>query len=565
MALDQSIGKAQTPAVCQFCEESQEIKWKCINCELFLCQLCCSKIHSKSKASMEHNIINLKDFEIEDLATSVRKVDLENMSCTKHSKQKCFVFCNECRVPACSKCLMEPHKLRDFKPLDEVYNDILSEMKDLIIKFESHLKFLRNEKDKQEKILSEGETNFQETRDIILQTEKEMKETISKHAQEILLELEAKWKPNENVIKTELSSMTKNKNETETRKNNLIQVLQSHQVADIFSTSKNLVRSLPEYSIKQIKPNKAKFIPVNMQVKLGSQMFGDLYSVPDFEVIDTYLSDKRSVTNIILFCDDNSAFIGSFSSQTLQKVKFENHNIKVEREFQKAVFDMAWSKDGEILVSSAESDLHLYTKDEQLKTLKSFSPLRTLGVHVTKDNKIIVSLVESFPVIFPTPTDCISKLVVMNQDGDIQHTIEYDKDNQRLFTYPIGIKTFNDKIVVVDIINKEKEGRVVMIDYGGHLHWTYNDCNNSNSGQVRFYPRDVAITSTDKILVFEFLYYHYIHVLNSSGEAIVCKNVKSLGIELPFSLDKNDFLWIGCNTYKDNKIQKANLSCIRLT
>ncbi|XP_063431640.1 E3 ubiquitin-protein ligase TRIM71-like [Mytilus trossulus] len=560
MALSHSI--AQTPAVCQFCEESPEIKWKCINCELFLCQLCSSKIHSKSKASMEHEIINLKYFEAEDLATSVRKVNLENMLCSKHGKQKCFLYCNECRVPACSKCLMEPHKLHDFKPIDEVYNDIVSEMKDLIIKFESHLKLLRKEKDMQEKILSEGEINFKETRDIILQTEKEMKETISKHAKDILLELEAKWKPNENLMKTELSSMTKDEVETETRKNNLNQILQSHRVADIFSTSKIFDRSLPKFSTTTKKTNEAKFIPGNMHVKLGSQMFGDLYSVPDFEVKHTYQLDDTDLPNTFLFCEDNTAFMGSYSGLTLQKVTFKNRKIKVEREVKIAVFDMAWTKDGEILISSAESDLHLYTKDNKLKTFKSFSPWRTLGVNVTKDNKILVSLVESF---FPKPTED-KRLVIMNQDGDIQHTIDYDKDNQRMFTYPGRIKALKDKIVVLDLMNKNSEGRVMMIDYGGLLHWTYNGYNNSNSSQAKFYPSDCAITSADKILVCD-LDNHLIHVLNSAGKIIVCKNVKTLELELPFclSIDNNDLLWIGCLALKDGKKQNAKISCIKLT
>ncbi|CAC5373885.1 unnamed protein product [Mytilus coruscus] len=165
MAFSQSIGKAQTPAVCQFCEESPEIKWKCINCELFLCQLCSSKIHSKSKASMEHEIINLKDLETQNFATSMRKVDLDNMVCTKHIKQKCFFYCNKCSEPACSECVVETHKLHDFKAIGEVYKDIISEMKKLIDTFESNLQSLRNEKETLQKMLSDGDTNFQETRD----------------------------------------------------------------------------------------------------------------------------------------------------------------------------------------------------------------------------------------------------------------------------------------------------------------------------------------------------------------------------------------------------------------
>ncbi|VDI17080.1 Hypothetical predicted protein [Mytilus galloprovincialis] len=238
MASSQSTGMAQTPTVCQFCEESQDIKWKCVNCELFLCKQCSLKIHNKSKASMEHEILNIKDFGMEDFATSVRKVDLENMVCSKHSDQKCFAYCNECRVPACSKCLMEPHKGRDYIALDEKYNNIVSEMKKLIKKFEDHIQVLRNEMNKLLKIRYSGYLNFQETRDIILQTEKEMKEAISKHANELLQELDGKWKPSENRIKTELAELKNNEHELETRKNNLHQALQSHQAADIFSTKK---------------------------------------------------------------------------------------------------------------------------------------------------------------------------------------------------------------------------------------------------------------------------------------------------------------------------------------
>ncbi|VDI17078.1 Hypothetical predicted protein [Mytilus galloprovincialis] len=177
---------AQTRSVCQFCEESPEIKWKCINCELLLCQLCCSKIHRKSKASLEHEIINIKDIEKESFTSSVRKVDLENLLCTKHSKRKCVVYCNECSQPACSKCLTETHKMHDYISLDERHDEIILEMKELVKNIESKLDFFRYQTDKLQIILSNGDSNFKETRNVILQTEKEMKEAISKQANDLL-------------------------------------------------------------------------------------------------------------------------------------------------------------------------------------------------------------------------------------------------------------------------------------------------------------------------------------------------------------------------------------------
>ncbi|VDI32841.1 tripartite motif-containing protein 2/3 [Mytilus galloprovincialis] len=562
MAFSQAVGIAQTSTVCQFCEESPEIKWKCVNCELFLCNLCCSKIHSKSKASMEHEIINLKDFGTENFIMSVRKVDLDNMECTTHTKRKCIVYCKDCNSPACSKCLTETHKMHEYNAIDEVYSDIISRIRELIHTFESDNQSLNIETDKLQKLLADGDKNFQETREIILQTEKEMKDAISKYTNNLLQELEAKWKPLENVIITELSSLRMNADLLETRMKNLNQVLQSRQVVDIFSAGQTLYESLPNYSIKKIKPYQAKFIPSNLHVKIRSQVLGDLYTVPNFEVIDTYQSSYKSVTNI-LFSSDKTALIGSFNCEILQNVQFVNHCMKIKKEVNMKVYDMAKTMDGRILVSAEVFDLKIYSIDKKLVKFVSFAPLKTIGVHVTKDNKIIVGLIKN--LMIPAPTDCIRKLVVMNSDGDIQHSIEHDRDHQRLLTYPHRINTINDKIVVVDIINKEFEGRVVMLDHGGQLHWIYNGCKTINSDQVKFHPGDVAVTSPDMILVSD-CENHIIHALNSVGEVIFYKEVKSLGIELPLSLsiDHNDILWIGCNTCTENKSSASKIICVKL-
>lgn len=298
-------------------------------------------------------------------------------------------------------------------------------------------------------------------------------------------------------------------------------------------------------------------------------MPGDFYTVPKMELLYTYQSNSESVTNIIC-CSDNNAFIGSFNKhdkQKLQKVKFENRKTNVEIEILIMTYDIAMTQDGEILVSSGGSDLRLNNENGRLKTFMSFSPLKTLSVHITKDNKIIVGLTESFPVKLPLTKDIIQRLVVMNQNRDIKHTIEYDRRNQRIITCPHRINSIIDKILVVDIINRYEEGRVVMLDYWGELHWTYNCCDNINSNQVKFYPKDVAIISTDMIILFSDCYIHAIHVLNHGGELIDYKDVTSLGIELPVSLqyDQNEVLWIGCTTPTKFKFSKSTIHCITLT
>ncbi|XP_063448098.1 uncharacterized protein LOC134727647 [Mytilus trossulus] len=451
--------------------------------------------------------------------------------------------------------------MHDYKDLDEVYNNIICEMEELIEKFETNLKFITNERDQLENKLADGDKNFQETRNIILQTEKDMKEAISNHASNLLQDLDAKWKLSENMIKIELSALKQNVDELEIRKNNLCQALQTHQVTELFSTTQTLDKSVPIYLVKQFKQCKTKFIPNSRQVKMGSNILGDLYSVPDFEVIKHYQSKNKSVTNIT-FCEDDTAFIASFASSKLQKVKFDNDRIKVETDIKIIVNDMEKTQDGELLVSYGEGDILLYTKDGTLKTFMTFTPLRTLGIHLTKNGKIIVGLSDSLEVI-ATETS-IRRLVVMNLNGDIQYTIEYDKDNQRLLSCPYKIKTLNDKIVVVELSNIKKAGKVIMLDYCGLLHWTYNGCTRINSDQDKFNPRDLAITSSDMILVSDYMN-HAIHVINQTGEIIVCKDVRSLGIEYPISLhiDKHEVLWIGEVSKKET--MKAEISCVRLS
>ncbi|VDI48442.1 Hypothetical predicted protein [Mytilus galloprovincialis] len=60
MAYSNSLCKGQIPMLCQLCEESNEIKWKCLQCDFLLCTKC-QKIHNKVKSTDQHTIIDIKD------------------------------------------------------------------------------------------------------------------------------------------------------------------------------------------------------------------------------------------------------------------------------------------------------------------------------------------------------------------------------------------------------------------------------------------------------------------------------------------------------------------------
>ncbi|CAC5390687.1 unnamed protein product [Mytilus coruscus] len=239
--------------------------------------------------------------------------------------------------------------------------------------------------------------------------------------------------------------------------------------------------------------------------------------------------------------------------------------LKIEEGISLSALNMAKLNKNDIILSTGGSELQVYSTDKQFKPFKFFSSLKSISVHVSKNNKIFVGLTECYPVTYPATKDSFRRVVVLNQDGDKQLVYEYDNDNQRLFTEPYRITTMNDIIYVIDYLNNQWEGRVLGLDYGGKLLWTYKGCVVDFIEIVKFYPSDIAATSSDTILVLD-KNNHAIHILNFAGEVIACKAIKPLGIELPLSLsiDSNGILWIGCNTWQADKDSKAKIFAVKL-
>lgn len=51
---------AQTALMCQFCDQ-QNIKCKCVDCDILLCNSCKEKIHKKLKSADKHKILSIQD------------------------------------------------------------------------------------------------------------------------------------------------------------------------------------------------------------------------------------------------------------------------------------------------------------------------------------------------------------------------------------------------------------------------------------------------------------------------------------------------------------------------
>ncbi|XP_063442813.1 E3 ubiquitin-protein ligase TRIM45-like [Mytilus trossulus] len=275
MAFSTSTRKQKNISVCQFCEESICIKWKCINCDLFLCELCNSRIHSKSKSSKDHKVIERKDFESEKALETTRQVDLTRMACTQHNDETCLLYCNNCDRPVCSECLIGDHQNHKYSRLDIVYERKLKVIRDVKCKIESEIHDCKKQGSNMQHILSEENKQLAENKDTII----EFKDKIIRHADKLLSELDKLRKPSEDLVKKELDSVRQRKNGLEKRKNHLDETLCSLSAAHIFGTSRSIDKTIPDKTVTYVKVKQVQFVPGNFFNHPIDDLFGSVNEV----------------------------------------------------------------------------------------------------------------------------------------------------------------------------------------------------------------------------------------------------------------------------------------------
>lgn len=107
-----SSSSAQHYMECDNCEE-KAAKFLCKTCVGNLCEPCQSG-HLKKKITRNHEIVSL--------ASHDDMVDI--FYCTEHTKKKLECYCNRCRKPLCTDCIIQSHNGHSVKHLSTVYKEI---------------------------------------------------------------------------------------------------------------------------------------------------------------------------------------------------------------------------------------------------------------------------------------------------------------------------------------------------------------------------------------------------------------------------------------------------------
>ncbi|VDH91524.1 Hypothetical predicted protein [Mytilus galloprovincialis] len=104
-----------------------------------------------------------------------------------------------------------------------------------------------------------------------------------------------------------------------------------------------------------------------------------------------------------LLCSDDDLLYFTYNGQTsdnrqLVKGKLLKSSIKILQTLKRSIFENAINKDGEILfIEHHDHKIQVLSYTGEVKTVLDSSPITLLGIHVNKDNEVIVGLREPGP------------------------------------------------------------------------------------------------------------------------------------------------------------------------
>ncbi|XP_063408439.1 uncharacterized protein LOC134692025 [Mytilus trossulus] len=265
------------------------------------------------------------------------------------------------------------------------------------------------------------------------------------------------------------------------------------------------------------------------------------------EISKVYTTDLNNI-HFIAVCSDGSMWLGDSLISKLQHVKLIGNRTEVITSLNTEIYGMAKTDSNNILViTTGETKLQLInTMTGEITDSKyDVKPLGPICVHVTSDHRVIIGAWSGGRLL---PVTGRRVVVVMDQKGKQLEEYEHDNHNKPLFTYPSCVTTTsNGNICVVDILDDDGRGRVVVLSPGGDILDTYTGHPKVNTEEKPFEPRGILTTPSDNIIVTDVVN-HLLHILTDQGQSITYYNLHDMGILLPFSiaLSMTGTIYIGC-------------------
>lgn len=543
MSADKGLNMAQDPVRCSLCPEVVVIH--CGSCQVNLCAQCLST-HIDRNKSLRHEIV--------PYTSQLVKPEAEIEKCQDHPKQQCDLFCQDCSVPICSRCLTGNHKRHGAVDLEEICETTRSTVKE-------DLEELRKFRKEYEKVVWESK---EELAKYIEESDKErdsLKELGKQWHQMIDKVIDKVGKDMDEIIQSDTKCLQDNTEEIQSALQDVKDtikanedILQDDRFTRLLSyASKNdafrIIPSRPAIKTAKIVPVNVKegdIIPklIHFQRSIRTKLpgyslnrTGDVSSIstksllPEPELIATVKTNCKQLKGICHNEDDRVWIYGT--DEILREVDItgtvQNCITAISKNSQK---DIAKNKMGEIVYSHLSDECVNIVREGKISKLLDLSGWIPFGVTFNADDDLMVCMRRE---------DYQESKVGIFSQGKLKKEIQFDETGKPLFSASrnnMYIKENANKDICVSDWNA---CAVIVLKSSGELRFRYTG--NLSRSFKQFYPHGIVTDNYCRILVVDRKN-DCLHVIDSNGKFLTYITC-SLQDPYVMSIDPDENLWVG--------------------
>lgn len=543
MSADKGFNMAQDPVRCSLCPEVVVIH--CGSCQVNLCAQCLST-HIDRNKSLKHEIV--------PYTSQLVKPEAELQKCQDHPKQQCDLFCQDCSVPICSRCLTGNHKRHGAVDLEEICETTRSTVKE-------DLEELRKFRKEYEKVVGESK---EELAKYIEESDKErdsLRELGKQWHQMIDKVIDKVGKDMDEIIQSDTKCLQDNTEEIQSALQDVKDsikanedILQDDRFTRLLSyASKNdafrIIPSRPAIKTAKIVPVNVKegdIIPklIHFQRSIRTKLpgyslnrTGDVSSIstksllPEPELIATIKTNCKQLKGICHNEDDRVWIYGT--DEILREVDItgtvQNCITAISKNSQK---DIAKNKMGEIVFSHLSDECVNIVREGKISKLLDLSEWIPFGVTFNADDDLMVCMRRE---------DYQESKVGIFSQGKLKKEIQFDETGKPLFSASrnnMYIKENANRDICVSDWNA---CAVIVLKSSGELRFRYTG--NLSRSFKQFYPHGIVTDNYCRILVVDRKN-DCLHVIDRNGKFLTYITC-SLQDPYVLSMDPDENVWVG--------------------
>lgn len=543
MSADKGFNMAQDPVRCSLCPEVVVIH--CGSCQVNLCAQCLST-HIDRNKSLKHEIV--------PYTSQLVKPEAEIQKCQDHPKQQCDLYCQDCSVPICSRCLTGNHKRHGAVDLEEICETTRSTVKE-------DLEELRKFRKEYEKVVGESK---EELAKYIEESDKErvsLKELGKQWHQMIDKVIDKVGKDMDEIIQSDTKCLQDNTEEIQSALQDVKDsiktnedILQDDRFTRLLSyASKNdafrIIPSRPAIKTAKIVPVNVKegdIIPklIHFQRSIHTKLpgyslnrTGDVSSIstksllPEPELIATIKTNCKQLKGICHNEDDRVWVYGT--DEILREVDItgtvQNCITAISKNSQK---DIAKNKMGEIVFSHLSDECVNIVREGKISKLLDLSGWIPFGVTFNADDDLMVCMRRE---------DYQESKVGIFSQGKLKKEIQFDETGKPLFSASrnnMYIKENANRDICVSDWNA---CAVIVLKSSGELRFRYTG--NLSRSFKQFYPHGIVTDNYCRILVVDRKN-DCLHVIDRNGKFLTYITC-SLQDPYVLSMDPDENVWVG--------------------